>query len=107
MPHGILCTCVGTHMYVFMCMCECVLDFSTSHNLECILKQMVEMYINLKQSMQLMHVPQSSWHNAVLRTQLGKVCYYSITYYSYGFPSLDRFLALPLQIHGTKLTSLS
>ena len=31
----------------------------------------------LKQSMQLVHMPLSSWHNAVHGTQLGKVCYYS------------------------------
>ena len=36
----------------------------------------------LKQSIQLVHVPLSSWHNAVLRTQLGKMCYYSITHSS-------------------------
>ena len=59
----------------------------------------------LKQSMQLVHVPLSSWHNAVLGRQLGKVCYYSITHSSapssqdsHVSPALDRFPALPLQV---------
>ena len=59
----------------------------------------------LKQSIQLVHVPLSSWHNAVLGTQLGKVCYYSITHSSacssqgsHVSPALDRSLALPLQV---------
>ena len=59
----------------------------------------------LKQSIQLVHVPLSSWHNAVLGTQLGKVCYYSITHSSasspqgsHVSPALDRFPALPLQV---------
>ena len=59
----------------------------------------------LKESIQLVHVPLSSWHNAVLGTQLGKVCYYSITHSS-ASPSqgshvsqaLDRLPALPLQV---------
>ena len=58
----------------------------------------------LKQSIQLMHVPLSNWHNTVLRTQLGKVCYYSITHpsapsqTSHVSPALDRLPALPLQV---------
>ena len=57
----------------------------------------------LKQSIQLVHVPLSSWHNAVLGTQLGKVCYYSITHSSppsqssHVSPALDRLPAVPLQ----------
>ena len=59
----------------------------------------------LKQSIQLVHVPLSSWHNAVLGTQLDKVCYYSITHSSappsqnsHVSPALDRLPALPLQV---------
>ena len=59
----------------------------------------------LKQSIQLVHVPLSSWHNAVLGTQLGKVCYYSITHSSSSYsqashvsPALDRLPALSLQV---------
>ena len=59
----------------------------------------------LKQSIQLVHVPLSSWHNAVLGTQLGKVCYYSITHSSapcsqgsHVSPTLDRLPALSLQV---------
>ena len=64
----------------------------------------------LKQSIQLVHVPLSSWHNAVLGTQLGKVCYYSITHSSapssqssHVSPALDRLPALPLQVLVTGL----
>ena len=64
----------------------------------------------LKQSIQLVHVPLSSWHNAVLGTQLGKVCYYSITHSSaspsqgsHVSPALDRLPALPLQVWLTEL----
>ena len=63
----------------------------------------------LKQSMQLVHVPLTSWHNAVLGTQLGKVCYYRITHTSappqssHVSPALDRLPALPLQIWLTGL----
>ena len=64
----------------------------------------------LKQSMQLVHVPLSSCHNAVLGTQLGKVCYYSITHSpapssqsSQVSPALDRLPALPLQVWSTRL----
>ena len=59
----------------------------------------------LKHSIQLVHVPLSSWHNAVLGTQIGKVCYYSITHSSapssqgsHVSPALDRLPALPLQV---------
>ena len=59
----------------------------------------------LKQSIQLVHVPLSSWHNAVLGTQLSKVCYYSITHSSassphrsHVSPELHRLPALPLQV---------
>ena len=58
----------------------------------------------LKQSIQLVHVSLSSWHNAVLGTQLGKVCYYSITHSSapsqgsHVSPALDRLPALSLQV---------
>ena len=62
-------------------------------------------WLRLKQSIQLVHVPLSSWHNAVLGTQLCKVCYYSITHSSacssqssHVSPALDRSLALPLQV---------
>ena len=55
--------------------------------------------------MKLVHVPLSNWHNAVIRTQLGKVCYYSITHSSasssqgsHVSPALDRLPALPLQV---------
>ena len=64
----------------------------------------------LKQSIQLVHVPLSSWHNAVFGTQLDKVCYYSITHSSahssqgsHVSPALDRLLALPLQVWLTVL----
>ena len=63
----------------------------------------------LKHSIQLVHVPLSSWHNAVLGTQLGKVCYYSITHSSASLqgshvsPALDRLPALPLQVWLTGL----
>ena len=63
----------------------------------------------LKQSIQLVHVPLSSWHNAILGTQLGKVCYYSITHSSassqgsHVAPALDRLPALPLQVWLTGL----
>ena len=63
-----------------------------------------------KQSIQLVHVSLSSWHNAVLGTQLGKVCYYSITHSSaspsqssHVSPSLYRLPALPLQVWSTGL----
>ena len=59
----------------------------------------------LKQSIQLVHVPLSSWHNAVLGTQLGKVCYYNITHSSasssqsnHVSPALDRLPPLSLQV---------
>ena len=54
---------------------------------------------------QLVHVSLSSWHNAILGTQLGKVCYYSITHSSacsshssHVSPALDWLPALPLQV---------
>ena len=62
----------------------------------------------LKQSIQLVHMPLSSWHNAVLGTQLDKVCYYSITHFSppsshasHVSPALDRLPALPPQVRLT------
>ena len=64
----------------------------------------------LKQSIQLVHVPLSSWYNAVLGTQLDKVCYYSITHSSasssqtsHVSPALDRLPAIPLQVWLTGL----
>ena len=60
---------------------------------------------------QLVHVPLSSCHNAVLGTQLGKVCYYSITHSSASSqgshisPALDRLPALFLQVWLTGLES--
>ena len=63
----------------------------------------------LKESIQLVHVLLSSWHNVVLGTQLGKVCYYSITHSSASSqgshvpPALDRLPALPLQVWLTGL----
>ena len=58
----------------------------------------------LKQSIQRVHVPLSSWNKAVLGTQPGKVCYYSITHSSassqssHVSPVLGRLPALPLQV---------
>ena len=64
----------------------------------------------LYMSMQLVHVPLSSWHNTVLRKQLGKVWYYSITHSSapssqgsQASPALDRLPAIPLQVWLTGL----
>ena len=63
----------------------------------------------LNQSVQLVHVPLSSWHNAVLGTQLEKVCYYSITHSSassqssHVSPALDRLPAPLLQVWLTGL----
>ena len=77
----------------------------SSYSLECILKQMVE----IKQSIQLVHVPLSIGHSAVLGTQLGKVCYYSITHSSAASQgshvslALDKLPALPLQVWLTGL----
>ena len=55
--------------------------------------------------MQLVHVSLSSWNNAVLGAQVGKVCYYSITHSSasssqgsHVSQALDRLPALPLQV---------
>ena len=52
----------------------------------------------------------SSWNNAVLGTQLGKVCYHSITYSSappaqasHVSPALDRLPALLVQVWLTGL----
>ena len=63
-----------------------------------------------KQSIQLVHVPLSSWHNAVHGTQLGKVCYYNTTHSSappshgsHVSSALDRLPALPLQVWLTRL----
>ena len=62
----------------------------------------------LKQSIQLVHVPLSSWRNAVLGTQL--VCYYSITHSSaprwlgsHVSSALDMLPAVPLQVWLTGL----
>ena len=59
----------------------------------------------LKQSIQLVHVSLSSCHSAVLGTQLGKLCYYSITHSSaphshrsHVSPALEWPHALPLQV---------
>ena len=63
----------------------------------------------LKQSIQLVHVPLSSRHYAVLGKQLGKVCYYSITHSSassqgsHVSQALDRLPAVPLQVWSTGL----
>ena len=65
--------------------------------------------MSANQSVQMVHVPLSSWHNAVLGTQLDKVCYYSITHSSassqssHVSPALDRLPALPLQVWLTGL----
>ena len=71
-------------------------QFQFSHRFKCIVKQT---------DMQLVHVPLSSWHNAAFGTQLGKVCYYSITHPSasplqgsHVSPALDGFPALHLQV---------
>ena len=68
-------------------------------------KAFLNKWWRLKLSIQLVHVPLSSWHNAVLGTQLGKVCYYSKTHSSapcsqgsHVSPALDRLPALPLQV---------
>ena len=60
--------------------------------------------------MQLVHVPLSSWHNAVLGIHLDKVCYYSIAHSSalssqssHISPALDRLSALSLQVWLTGL----
>ena len=78
------CVCVGGWSGISTCMCVCM---------------------SANQSVQLVHVPLSSWHNAVFGTQLGKVCYYSITHSSapslqgsHVYPALDRLPALPLQV---------
>ena len=65
--------------------------------------------VHTKQSMQLVHVSLSNWHNAVLGTQLAKVCYYSITHSSAPSqgscvaPAFDRLPALPPQVWLTGL----
>ena len=60
--------------------------------------------------MQLVHASLSSCHSAVLGTQLGKVCYYSITHSSaphthgsHVSPALEWLPALPLQVLLTEL----
>ena len=60
--------------------------------------------------MQLVHVPLSTWHNAVLGTQLVKVCYYSTTHTaapssqgSHVSPALEKLPALYLQVWLTGL----
>ena len=90
----VVCVCVWLCMYVCVCVSVCVCVVST-----CVCVQM-----------QLVHVTLSSWHNAVLGTQLGKVCYYSITHNSappsqssHVSPALDRLPALPLQVWLTGL----
>ena len=81
--------CVGGwDKYVHVCVCVCA---------------------SANQSVQLVHGPLSSWHNAVLGTQLDKVCYYSITHSSapsqgsHVSPARDRLPALPLQVWSTGL----
>ena len=54
-----VCVCVSVCVSVCVCMCVCV----------CVCGQ----YIRVCVQMQLVHVPLSSWHNAVLGIQLGKV----------------------------------
>ena len=80
-----VCACACVCACVCVCVCVCV-------------------------QMQLVHVPLSGWHNAVLGTQLGKACYYSITHSlapssqaSHVSPGLDRLPALPLQVWLTGL----
>ena len=80
------CVCVGGWGGISTCVCVCVC-------------------MSANQSVQLVHVPLSSWHNAVLGTQLDKVCYYSITHSSaaslqssHVSPPLDRLPALPLKV---------
>ena len=91
-----------THTHVRLCRHVHLL-----HHLECILKQMVVMYI--KAVYAVVHVSLSSCHSAVLGTQLGKLCYYSITHSSapsHGShvpPALERLHALPLQVSLTGL----
>ena len=86
------CVCWGVGWDKYMCVCVCV----------CVC-------MSANQSVQLVHVPLSSWHNAVLGTQLDKVCYYSITHSSassqgsHVSPALDRLPALPLQVWLTGL----
>ena len=81
----------------------CVWELCSSHSLECIVQQMVDMCIKP------VHAADAcatiSWDKAALETQLGKVCYYSITHSSappsqgsYVSQAPDRLPALPLQV---------
>ena len=98
-----LCKCCGCEVWV----CTCAL-----HDLvpPTVWNASLNKWLRLKQSIQLVLVPLSSWHNAVLGTQLDKVCYYSITHSStsslqssHPSPALDRLPALPLQVWLTGL----
>ena len=89
-------------MYVGICLCLC--------GCACVHHITNGGDVHLKQSMQLVHVPLSNWHNAVLGTQLVNVCYCSITHFSappsqggHVSPALDRLPALPLQVWLTEL----
>ena len=70
----------------------------------------IHTHTHKKQSMQLVHVSLSSCHSAVLGTQLGKVCYYSITHSSappshgsHVSPAFEQLPALPQQVSLTGL----
>ena len=100
--------CVGGGTSTYMCVCVC-----TSANV-CVggwggISTCVCVCMSANLSVQLVHVPLSSWHNAVLGTQLDKVCYYSITHSSapsqcsHVSPARDRLPALPLQVWSTEL----
>ena len=91
-----LCVCVHARACVCMCVCDWACACASLNK---------RWRCTLKQSMQLVHVPLSSWHNAVLGTQLVKVCYYSTTHSSappsqgsHVSPVLDRLPAQPLQV---------
>ena len=104
-----MCVLGGWDKYVHVCVCVC-----TSANV-CIggwggISTCVCVCMSANQSVQLVHVPLSSWHNAVLGTQLDKVCYYSRTHSSapcsqssHVSPALDRLPVLPLQVWLTGL----
>ena len=97
----------NTHTYTHMYMCAGMSVHHTIWNAS--LKKWWR--CTLKQSMQLVHVSLSSCHSAVLGTQLGKVCYYSITHSSapppshcsHVSPAFQRLPALPLWVLLTEL----
>ena len=101
--------CARTCVHICMCACVQMCEVSLPHKAwSAPLNKCGN--VHTKQSMQVVHVSLSSWHNAVLGTQLAKVCYYSITHSS--APSshgshvslaLQRLPALPPQVWLTGL----